>query len=357
MGVCVRIKGDVWVVVVVFKGNDPHTGTSPSVTDKGKMHEIYCILRDLWDGVPSPNRCGFVIYQQWAATTRAASMSISPSLTFMNQGGYTPHKDSYLNYIQHGAKSKLLGNFEGFFNRLHREGVFHQWNYQQHLEGNSFDVTTTLPQMTYIDEDGATKHCDPVPFHPIKHALYVREMRGRFQWLNDVAYLYTLPITKAAMRKAQQKMLSAGESSENDAPAGLLMPNERPSFYTSYFSQEANYQGEQDNLAPSSSPSNGTNHASGSRILEGAVTVSENSMPIDNDGTRETNHPKDSRGTTTDKAKGKRKYVSDDEEDSEEDEEQPSDEQESDGSEYEIEEVLDSQKSKVIWFHNLTVSC
>jgi hypothetical protein len=229
------VEHTVWFLLAAFHGNEVHGGTSPSLKPKGAA-ELFKFMEEIWEGTPPPNRCGWVVYHPWAATTRAASVAVSPALTFMNQGAPAPHKETYLNFSEHAAESKLLGDLCSFHNRLNREYIYHGWNLHQYTRANvggrGFDITETLPLMTYSDESGMMRHCEPVPFHPIEHALYVAEMRGRFQWLWDVVYIHCLGVTKTAMKDARERREAGTIEASNSGPTISMMPAQRPTFYS-----------------------------------------------------------------------------------------------------------------------------
>ena len=345
MGICVRVKGDVWAILIAFHGNDGHGGQTPSVTPSGAA-QIKKIIAEVWNGTPPPNRCGFVAYFPWAATTRAASYAVSPALGFMNQGAPVPHKETYLNFSEHGAPLKLLGDLHSFHNRLNREAVYHMWNLHQYTKANStggFDITQTLPHMTYVDELGVTRHCDPVPFHPITHVDYIEEMQGRFQWLWDVVYIYSLGVTKTAMKEARERRAHEGVQTGTSFSGTLNshMPNQWPTFYLSNWPQS-----DGERLLEDINEASVTGHNAGTTSGDGlpTLTPSIGNQESTTGGAAVVGNPQSTQPLQSKPIKKRKralKDVGDSDNDDTEEETTGDDDEEQSGEEYEIEKIVD----------------
>jgi hypothetical protein len=108
-GLLICVRCTVWFLLAAFRGNEAHGGTSPSLKPKGAA-ELLKFMEEIWKGTPPLNHCGWVVYRLWAAITQAVSVAVSPALTFMNQRAPALHKETYLNFSEHAAESKLLGD-------------------------------------------------------------------------------------------------------------------------------------------------------------------------------------------------------------------------------------------------------
>lgn len=153
------------------------------------------------------NRCGYVSYPLNIACHQLGAMSITPSLTFGNAGADPAHKDVYMNYSRNG---KHLVGAHAHYNRLAREIVYHNHNFAQHagLQGIP-DPADALQAITYVDDNGCTVHCDPIPFHAVHDANLLAHWRGRYKWHYLNCHEYRINIAKHMYKANQLKLKSA----------------------------------------------------------------------------------------------------------------------------------------------------
>lgn len=214
---------DVSVLFLVFKGNDLHSGFSPTVNaaEEHKWRtEMLHSVHSIYNMVGPENRLGYVSYPANVACHRLGAMSITPSLTFGNAGADPARKDVYMDYARHGLH--LVGA-RAHYNRLAREIVYHNHNYAQHtgLQG-LLDPADALRAMTYVNDDGFTLHCDPIPFHAIHDATLLAHWRGRYKYHYLNCHAYRVNVVKHRYKAAQSKLKQAGQPSHPLPPIQSL---------------------------------------------------------------------------------------------------------------------------------------
>lgn len=203
-GLYVRQIGDgVWIIFIVFKGNDLHSGFSPNVDQRAKQMWLDSAARR-WNNTDSVNRAAYVCYPSTIITSRKSSLSISPSPLFGNNSVRAAKEVLNTNFLQHGYPS--LGDFRSFYNRLGREMVFAQWN-QAIMTGLSTACTPTdmLQRYVYINEDGEKQALDPAPFDPIVDADYVLTQRGIYKHFLANCTRYNIFLRKYDYKRVQMQ--------------------------------------------------------------------------------------------------------------------------------------------------------
>lgn len=112
------------IVFLSFRGNDPHSGTSPTVHKKQleldlKSQEFLKDINERWPNAGYVNRVGYVIYHSSQATTRDSAMSLTPETRFGNHGTLGASLNRSLNFKEHG--SHILGSRKDSAIRFARE--------------------------------------------------------------------------------------------------------------------------------------------------------------------------------------------------------------------------------------------
>lgn len=160
----IQCEGELLIVFLVFKGNDPHSGFSPSINVEvcQAWIEAYNKVDALFRRAGPQNRCVYIDYGSMAATVRLAPMSFCPSLRFINDGAPLTRRAKQLNFAAHGAV--VLGDAHARANRLGRELAYGYWNGLQHCNLRlKVPIDTFLSQVEYLDEDGVPHAFDPSP--------------------------------------------------------------------------------------------------------------------------------------------------------------------------------------------------
>jgi hypothetical protein len=114
-----------------------------------------------------------------------------------------------LDYARHGQH--IAGSAFTHYNRLAREKVYMDHNYAQHtgLLGVD-DPRIALAKLSYPDENGVLRACEPLPFHAVEDANLLTHWRGRYKWHYMNAEAYHIPFSKAPYKNRQAKLKSAG---------------------------------------------------------------------------------------------------------------------------------------------------
>lgn len=219
--------GDYYVAFLTFKGNNPHTGFSPSINAKVReaWWKTYNALASLYNLVGPQNRCVYVDYGSMAASARLAAMSFSPSLRFLNDGAPLARRAKQLNFATHG--DVVLGDFHARANRLGRECAYGFWNGLQYSRLHlTMPIDELLSRVEYIDESGEAHVLDPSPIKMDTEEEYqqVLRWRGYFEFYRRLCMKHYIRITKAQL-KAVQGALKLRVAAANKT--AVLLPIER----------------------------------------------------------------------------------------------------------------------------------
>lgn len=204
-GLIMRFSGDVWALIITFKGNDPHSGNAPTVNPDAKEKWIKDMepVEQLYNRVGKENRAGFVLYYSAVATSREEPMNYGPLTGFENEGRVVKFPRDKLNIIEDGQH--ILGTNADFARRIALESVFHLYNRLQTYFINLPDPNAILAALAFIDEDGQVQRLtEGVPFHPVRDAAEVFNLRGRFKYQSQTADLYYLGISRVTMLNARK---------------------------------------------------------------------------------------------------------------------------------------------------------
>ncbi|KII88046.1 hypothetical protein PLICRDRAFT_30508 [Plicaturopsis crispa FD-325 SS-3] len=166
----VSIAPGVFMVIIMIKGNDMHSGVSP-LADPEKLRawlEMVQVVQGLFTQAGPQNRIAFVAYPGKNGLTREGSISLTQPLYFCNEGAPLPHKLKNSNFAEHGLPA--LGDEHTKFNRARLELAAYIQNFTQH--------------------NGLT--------------------RGRLAWLLGVAAQYHVRVTKEDFHKAQERLRMMG---------------------------------------------------------------------------------------------------------------------------------------------------
>jgi hypothetical protein len=146
----------VWIIFLVFKGNDLHSGFSPRETKQAHQEWVESQLLPAWDVAGPENRMGFVIYPSRPAIEQSAAMNMTPAQMFGNFGAAQPHKLGQLNFATHGQV--ILGGKDVWAHRLGQELVASFWNQLQYCDLDlNIDPNILLQLISYTDKEGAVK--------------------------------------------------------------------------------------------------------------------------------------------------------------------------------------------------------
>lgn len=179
-GLYIREAG-IWIIFLVFKGVDLHSGYAPSEDKDAHAAWVDSELAPAWNRVGEQNRLAFVCYPASAATQRSAAMNMTPAQTFGNFAAAQPHKKSQTTFSTHGQVA--LGGKEAWANRLGREMVFSLWNQLQlcNLDLN-LRPNELLQQISFTNSDGNVIRLKPFAYDPVQDSDKIKLWNGYYKW-------------------------------------------------------------------------------------------------------------------------------------------------------------------------------
>ena len=192
-GLYLREK-DVWIIFLVFKGNDLHSGFAPKEDPDAHQHWVDTTLNDAWNMAGPQNRVGYVNYPGRVPCQRMGSMNMSPPTLFGNYGSSQAHKAKQKNFSQHGLMT--LGGQDSYSNRHAREIVYDFWNALQYCDLDlSLDLAAIFNSLSYKDhKTGTSVSLQPLPFHPKHDENFVRHMLSLYAWHEQEERLFFFPL-------------------------------------------------------------------------------------------------------------------------------------------------------------------
>jgi hypothetical protein len=192
----------VLVLYLIFRGNDLHSGFAPTYSTK--LHQEWIdkeAVLSLINLVDPQNRAFLVNYPTEVGNSRAASLSVTPPLHFMNQGAPISHKIRQKNFAQHGET--ILGTPHARYNRLGREIIWAALNAMT-IAGLKLSIPSSdLFKMVTFEDSGNTQSLEPPPFSLDANASYVQKMRCLFAWYRNQQERYLIRVTKDAYQTVQ----------------------------------------------------------------------------------------------------------------------------------------------------------
>ncbi|KAJ6563441.1 hypothetical protein DFH09DRAFT_1279006 [Mycena vulgaris] len=195
-------EADAWIIFLVFRGNDLHSGFAPTEPPI-PVNAINAVVN-----AAGPNRVVYVDYPSRVATTREGSMSMSPATNFGNYGGTSVTKTEQRHYSD-ASSTPVFGDLRTKANRLAREAAN---NFQNSLAWFNIklnvSMTSLLTGMTYIDPNTGEQHIEPPPFDIDLHESQMSRWWRFYEWHRDLCSTYLIRITKEQFRTAQRDIKS-----------------------------------------------------------------------------------------------------------------------------------------------------
>jgi hypothetical protein len=195
-GLYVRESG-VQVIHLVFKGNDLHSGSSPTMPLLSPLQQAE--IEQLCSLVGPQNRVAYVSYPSNIASIRSASMSVSPPLGYWNLGTAAPHKAANRHFTD--PEVSFLGTSSDRAQRLGVELTLAIHN-ATILSGLYWeDPGEFLQKLSYVDEHGNSKRLSGFDkFHPTRDTKEIKLWLGYWKWYMQTSALYLIFITKQQLR-------------------------------------------------------------------------------------------------------------------------------------------------------------
>lgn len=200
---------------LLFKGNDLHSGTAPTV-DASVKTAFLNELSDHYLHVGEENRVVFVAYPNSGASSRnVKAVAVTEVLGFGNDGGDSA-KDAKMyahTFVEDGRPA--LGDHDAWANRLGREAYMLHYNFFRCMD---FEVDRTLP--VYTNGTGDRVHIDALPFDPETDAEWVDRMRGLYLHMAQTSRMYAIDMTKEDFKSAQLRAVAAYNKERSTGSAG-----------------------------------------------------------------------------------------------------------------------------------------
>ncbi|KAJ6494114.1 hypothetical protein C8R47DRAFT_1070041 [Mycena vitilis] len=214
-GLYVR-EADAWIVFLVFRGNDLHSGFAPT-SPPIPVADINALAN-----LAGPNRVVYVSYPSRVATTRAGSMSMSPPTNFWNFGTTSAAKAEQRHYSD-SSSTQVFGSVYAKVNRLAREAA-HSFSNALTYSGIKLNISLTdlMTGMTYTDADGRTENIEPPPFDIDQHAPEMSRWWRFYEWHRNLCNTYLIRITKNEYKQAQQDVESGKSETARSVQYAVL---------------------------------------------------------------------------------------------------------------------------------------
>jgi hypothetical protein len=150
-GLYIRAK-NVWIVFLVFKGSDLHSGFAPSEDPLAHKRWVDENLSAAWNVAGPQNRVGYVSYIGGLPSDRLGSLNISPPTLFGNYGSSQVHKSKQKTFAMHGHS--ILGGTPVYAERMGREIIANFWNSLQFCDLElDQDINELMSKISFKDQE------------------------------------------------------------------------------------------------------------------------------------------------------------------------------------------------------------
>ncbi|KAF9032190.1 hypothetical protein BJ165DRAFT_1535148 [Panaeolus papilionaceus] len=221
---------DAWIVFLVFKGVDIHSGFPP--VEQIDDHEAFVTDSELhaaYNMAGPPNRAGYVMYSSRVSLDRSGSLNATLPTSFGNITSSMAKSagkiDSYLNFGSHGPAT--LGPPSACANRLAREVVFNFYN-GLCLSDLDFDMNLSdlLSRISISGEDGKRISMEPLRYNPQEHAQNIQRLVSLYRWHSFWCHALYIRITKGEIRSRRRVL--QGDNSSCDLPGRIQIGTSQP---------------------------------------------------------------------------------------------------------------------------------
>lgn len=182
---------------LLFKGNDLHSGTSPTVNSP-ELEEFWDILKKAYCMVGPENRCFYVTYPTEAAFERTTGVSMTQPT------GFDQYDSRQHTFADEGFPA--CGSFDDWQTFMARERFMRAYNLSRMCRAQP-----SLDYPTFRNLDGELVVVE-IPFDPELDAEYVDFMRGAFLQHDRNCSVYNLRMTKPMFALNQKEALAEAEA-------------------------------------------------------------------------------------------------------------------------------------------------
>jgi hypothetical protein len=209
---------NVWIVFLVFKGSDLHSGFAPSEDPQAHKRWVDENVSAAWNIAGPQNRVGYVSYIGSVPSDRLGSINITPPTLFGNYGSNQVHKSKQKTFAMNGHNT--LGGTPAYAERMGREIVANFWNSLQYCDLNfDQDMNELMSNISFKDpETNSQVKLGPLPFNPQRQRKVIERYLGLYAWHKREAVLFHVNIPKARLlANKNKKTLPAGSAMVQDA--------------------------------------------------------------------------------------------------------------------------------------------
>ena len=178
---------------LLFKGNDLHSGTAPSVNAEEKQAFLDKLSQE-YLRVDETNRVVYVCYPSFDATERTVPVASSAPTGLGNDTVVGDGVDSGVhNFARDGTPA--LGTPSSLRTRLRWEQYYRMWNasVQFGVIPDDFNPVTNLCT-------GSFEVTPLPPLHPLRDATHMNSMRSLYRRYHNDCEVYKMSITKSQYR-------------------------------------------------------------------------------------------------------------------------------------------------------------
>lgn len=211
-------------IFLVFRGNDMHTGTPPSIHEAMAQDEALAkdleALSAIWTDCGAVNRIGLVLYHSAQATFRDSAIAVTPETRFGNHGTLSASLLSSLNFAADGQH--ILGPPPVAAARLSWDLIMGTVNgfVASGLTVDPDYVEESLKRVKYPDPDTgnmvSVKAPQDNPLDPVQLAK-IKTRRRYYRWYHELCLSILLNVRRADYK---HNLLGYKEDLERQAQAG-----------------------------------------------------------------------------------------------------------------------------------------
>ena len=209
---------NVWIVFLVFKGSDLHSGFAPSEDPQAHKRWVDENVSAAWNIAGPQNRVGYVSYIGSVPSDRLGSINITPPSLFGNYGSNQVHKSKQKTFAMNGHN--IIGGTPAYAERMGREIVSNFWNSLQYCDLDfDQDINKLMSNISFKDpETNSQVKLGPMPFNPQHDRKVIERYLGLYAWHKREATLFHVNIPKARLlANKNKKTLPAGSAMVQDA--------------------------------------------------------------------------------------------------------------------------------------------
>ena len=200
----IRAK-NVWIVFLVFKGSDLHSGFAP--TEDPQSHDcwVHENLSAAWNVAGPQNRVGYVSYIGDLPSDRLGSINITPPTLFGNYSSSQVHKSKQKTFAMHGHN--ILGGTPAYAERMGREIMANFWNSLQFCDLElDQDINELMSKISFKDpQTNSLVKLGPFPFNPQCNNEVTERYLILYAWHKREADLFHVNIPKARLLANRNK--------------------------------------------------------------------------------------------------------------------------------------------------------